>query len=96
MLSSALAQIPDDTLAPDSLAEDTVDYTARFLEAQGQVALRVPVLERVQPPGPHSPFSRTVFTRDAIEWGHARLVCHSERQRRTLVFVILSASEESK
>ena len=27
------AQILDDTLAEDSLAQDTVDYTARFLEA---------------------------------------------------------------
>jgi hypothetical protein len=71
-LSSGRAQVLDDTLAPDSLAEDTVDYTARFLEAQGQVALRVPVLEPVQPPGPHTPFSRTVFTRDSIEWGHAQ------------------------
>ena len=68
------AQILDDTLAPDSLAEDTVDYTARFLEAQGQVAQRVPVLERVQPPGPHVPFSRAIFTRDSIEWGHAQTV----------------------
>lgn len=73
-LSSGSAQILDDTLAPDSLAEDTVDYTAKFLEAQGQVGLRVPVLERVQPPGPHSPFTRTVFTRDSIEWGHAQTV----------------------
>ena len=73
-LSSGSAQILDDTLAPDSLAEDTVDYTAKFLEAQGQVGLRVPVLERLQPPGPHSPFTRTVFTRDSIEWGHAQTV----------------------
>ena len=73
-LSSGSAQILDDTLAPDSLAEDTVDYTAKFLEAQGQVGLRVPVLERVQPSGPHSPFTRTVFTRDSIEWGHAQTV----------------------
>ena len=73
-LSTGWAQILDDTLAPDSLAEDTVDYTARFLEAQGQVALRVPVLERLQPPGPHAPFTRTVFTRDSIEWGHAQTV----------------------
>jgi hypothetical protein len=73
-LSAGFAQILDDTLAPDSLAEDTVDYTARFLEAQGQVGLRVPVLAPVQPPGPHSPFSRTVFTRDSIEWGHAQTV----------------------
>lgn len=73
-LSTGWAQILDDTLAPDSLAEDTVDYTARFLEAQGQVALRVPVLERLQPPGPHAAFTRTVFTRDSIEWGHAQTV----------------------
>jgi len=73
-LSSGSAQILDDTLAPDSLAEDTVDYTAKFLEAQGQVGLRVPILERVQPPGPHSPFTRMVFTRDSIEWGHAQTV----------------------
>ena len=38
--------------APDSLAEDTVDYTARFLEAQQQVGVRVPVLPLLQPPGP--------------------------------------------
>ena len=73
-VSTGSAQILDDTLAPDSLAEDTVDYTARFLEAQGQVAQRVPVLDRVQPPGPHTPFSRTVFSRDSIEWGHAQTV----------------------
>jgi hypothetical protein len=73
-VSTGSAQILDDTLAPDSLAEDTVDYTARFLEAQGQVALRVPVLDRVLPPGPHTPFSRTVFSRDSIEWGHAQTV----------------------
>ncbi len=73
-VSTGSAQILDDTLAPDSLAEDTVDYTARFLQAQGQVALRVPVLDRVQPPGPHTPFSRTVFSRDSIEWGHAQTV----------------------
>ncbi|HEU4525187.1 MAG TPA: Plug domain-containing protein, partial [Gemmatimonadales bacterium] len=74
MLPVVSAQILDDTLAPDSLAEDTVDYTARFLEAQGQVSLRVPVLERIHPPGPHAPFTRTVFTRDSIEWGHAQTV----------------------
>jgi TonB-dependent Receptor Plug Domain len=73
-VSTGSAQVLDDTLAPDSLAEDTVDYTARFLEAQGQVGQRVPVLERVQPAGPHTPFSKTVFNRDSIEWGHAQTV----------------------
>ncbi len=72
--ATAHAQIPDDTLAPDSLAEDTVDYTARFLEAQERVALRVPVLARLEPPGPRPALTRTVFTRDSIEWGHASTV----------------------
>lgn len=72
--SSVRAQILDDTLAADSLAEDTVDYTARFLEAQGQVALRVPVLASLGPPGPRPALTRTVFTRDSIEWGHAGTV----------------------
>jgi len=73
-LSSAWAQILDDTLSPDSLAEDTVDYTARFLEAQGQVAMRVPVLAPLEPPGPRPAITRMVFTRDSIEWGHATTV----------------------
>ena len=61
----------DDTLLADSLPEDTVDYTARFLEAQQQVAVRTPVLPVLAPPGPRPAFTRTVFTRDSIEWGHA-------------------------
>jgi len=73
-LSSVRAQILEDTLAPDSLAEDTVDYTARFLAAQGQVALRVPVIAPLAPPGPRPALTRTVFTRDSIEWGHATTV----------------------
>ena len=68
------AQTLDDTLLADSLAEDTVDYTARFLEAQEQVALRVPVLPQLHPPGPHPALTRMVFTRDSIEWGHAATV----------------------
>jgi len=70
----AAAQILDDTLAPDSLAKDTVDYTARFLEAQQQVGVRVPVLSFLEPPGPKPALTRTVFTRDSIEWGHAATV----------------------
>lgn len=71
---SGWAQVLDDTLAPDSLAEDTVDYTARFLEAQQQVGVRVPVLPLLEPPGPRPALTRTVFTRDSIEWGHAATV----------------------
>ena len=68
------AQILDDTLAEDSLAQDTVDYTARFLAAQEQVGVRVPVLSRLEPVGPRPPGTRIVFTRDSIEWGHASTV----------------------
>lgn len=51
-----------------------MDYTARFLEAQGQVALRVPVLAPLETAGPRPALTRTVFTRDSIEWGHATTV----------------------
>jgi hypothetical protein len=66
-----LAQDLEDTLAADSLARDTVDYTARFLEAQQQVGVRAPVLPPLEAPGPRPALTRTVFTRDSIEWGHA-------------------------
>jgi hypothetical protein len=72
--SAVSAQILDDTLAADSLARDTVDYTARFLEAQTQVKVRAQVLPLLEPPGPRPVLTRIVFTRDSIEWGHAATV----------------------
>ncbi len=74
MAPVASAQTLEDTLAEDSLAQDTVDYTARFLAAQEQVGVRVPVLSRLEPVGPRPPGTRIVFTRDSIEWGHASTV----------------------
>jgi hypothetical protein len=74
LLSSHLvAQQPEDTLS-DSLPQDTVDYTARFLKAQEQVAVRVPVLPHSGPTGPRPALTRIVFDRDSIEWGHAATV----------------------
>lgn len=64
---AALAQVPDSARA-DSLARDTVDYTARFLEAQSHVGERLPVLPRAGYPGPAPAAGRMVFTRDSIEW----------------------------
>ncbi len=64
----ARAQVYDDTLATDSLAADTVDYTARYLHAQEQEEVRAPVLPRLAPPGPRPALTRLVFTRDSIEW----------------------------
>jgi hypothetical protein len=72
--SSLSAQILDDTLPTDSLPEDTVDYTARFLEAQEQAGERVPVMPTPGVTGPRPALTRLVFTRDSIEWGHASTV----------------------
>ena len=72
--SSARAQVIDDTLASDSLAADTVDYTARYLQAQEQQDVRVPVLGRAGLPGPRPALTRIVFTRDSIDWASAATV----------------------
>lgn len=66
---AAQAQFPNDSLSADSLAAaDTVDYTARYLRAQEQEEVRVPVLSQLTPPGPRPALTRLVFTRDSIEW----------------------------
>jgi TonB-dependent Receptor Plug Domain len=67
-------QLPGDTLSPDSLPPDTVDYTARFLEAQQQESVRLPVMPYAGTGGPRPPLTRMVFNRDSIEWGHAATV----------------------
>lgn len=64
----AAAQVLDDTLATDSLEADTVDNTARYLQALEQEEVRVPVLAPFTPPGPRPALTRLVFTRDSIEW----------------------------
>jgi TonB-dependent receptor-like protein len=68
------AQVPEDTLPADSLARDTVDYTARFIEAQQEERVRVPTLPLMGVRGPRPPLTTTVFNRDSIEWGHAATV----------------------
>lgn len=65
------AQILDDTLESDTLAQDTVDYTARFIEAREQAGLRVPVMPLPGARGPDPALTRMVFNRDSIEWGNA-------------------------
>lgn len=66
--AAARAQVLDDTLGADTLATDTVDYTARYLRAQEQEEVRVPVLPALTPAGPRPALTRLVFTRDSIEW----------------------------
>lgn len=68
------AQILDDTLPADSLARDTVDYTARLLSVQKEERVRVPTLPAMGAPGPRPPMTLVVFNRDSIEWGHAATV----------------------
>jgi hypothetical protein len=62
-----LAQIID-TLPGDSLPADTVDQTARFLEAQRNALVPMSVLPRLGVEGPRAPLSRIVLTRDSIDW----------------------------
>ncbi|MDQ3224235.1 MAG: TonB-dependent receptor plug domain-containing protein, partial [Gemmatimonadota bacterium] len=64
----------DDTTTIDTLAADTVSTTERFLREQPQVNVRVSVLPMLGIEGPRPPFTRIVFTRDSIEWGHAATV----------------------
>ena len=45
-----------------------MDYTARYLRAQEQEEVRVPVMPQLAPQGPRPPLTRLVFTRDSIEW----------------------------
>ena len=72
--SLARAQVPEDSVYADSLAEDTVNQTARFLEAQQKILERVPTMPALTPAGPRPALTRIVFTRDSIEWGHAATV----------------------
>ncbi len=68
------AQVYDDSLQSDSLARDTVDYTAKFIAAQQEERVRVAVMPTINAPGPRPPLGRLVFNRDSIEWGHAATV----------------------
>lgn len=68
------AQIPQDTIPADTLQQDTVNTTARYLEAQTAIGVRLPVLPHVGADGPRAPLSRIVLERDSIEWALAETV----------------------
>ncbi|MEP7326085.1 MAG: hypothetical protein ABI836_09075, partial [Gemmatimonadota bacterium] len=53
-----------DTIPP----QDTVDETGRFLKAQEQALVQVPVLPYVGTSGPRAALSRIVLNRDSIDW----------------------------
>lgn len=68
------AQLPYDTLPPDSLLRDTVNTTEKYLAAQKATAIRLPVLPLIGVDGPRAPMSRIVLDRDSLEWVLAETV----------------------
>jgi hypothetical protein len=64
----------DSAAAADSMYQDSVNSTARFLREQEQVTLRAPTLPLLGIEGPRPALTRIVFNRDSIEWGHASTV----------------------
>lgn len=63
------AQLPYDSLPSDTLTRDTVNTTARYLEALKANAIRLPVLPLVGLAGPQPPMSRIVLGPDSLAWG---------------------------
>jgi TonB-dependent Receptor Plug Domain len=70
----ARAQIPLDSVPPDSLLRDTVNTTERYLKAQAANGILLPVLPLVGVSGPLPPASRIVLERDSLDWGLAETV----------------------
>src|SRR6185295_7460142 len=64
----------EDTTGLDSLGRDTVNTTERYLKEQALANVRVSVLPLVGVEGPRPSFTRIVFNRYSIEWGHAATV----------------------
>jgi hypothetical protein len=71
---SLIGQIAADDTTTIESEPDTVSTTERYLKEQLQQNVRVPVLPLLDVEGPRPPFTRIVFTRDSIEWGHAATV----------------------
>jgi hypothetical protein len=69
----ASAQVVDTTRA-DSLARDTVDYTAQFLKAQQDARRLIPVPLRIGAGALLPAHTRSVFNRDSIFWHNAETV----------------------
>ena len=68
------AQLPYDSLPADTLTRDTVNTTEKYLAAQSKAMIRLPVLPEVGIAGPRPAGSRTVFTRDSMDWALAETV----------------------
>lgn len=70
----AQAQVPLDSLPPDSLLRDTINTTERYLKAQAARSILLPVLPRVGLSGPQPRASRIVLERDSLDWALAETV----------------------
>ena len=70
----AQAQVPLDSVPPDSLLRDTVNTTERYLKAQAANSILLPVLPLVGIAGPLPPASRIVLERDSLDWALAETV----------------------
>ncbi|MDH5284479.1 MAG: hypothetical protein OEW80_11430 [Gemmatimonadota bacterium] len=68
------AQIPYDSLPPDTLRRDTINTTERYLEGEGDTQVYLPAAPRIGPSGPDPAMSRIVLTRDSIQWAMAETV----------------------
>jgi len=68
------AQVPLDSLPPDSLLTDTINTTEKYLKAQANNAILLPVLPLVGEAGPLPPSSRIVLGRDSLDWALAETV----------------------
>lgn len=65
------AQIPPDTLPSDTMRVDTVNTTAKYLEAIKANSVVLPVLPLIGVDGPRVAGSRIVLSRDSLEWSTA-------------------------
>ena len=74
LVSRLHAQIADQDTTVDTLAIDSSRSTAEYLKQLRNLRVRLPVLSLPGVEGPRPSLTRTVFTRDSIEWGHAATV----------------------
>ena len=68
------AQIPYDSLPPDSLRRDTVYTTEKYLAGEADIQIYLPAMPRLGPEGPDPGMSRIVLSRDSMQWATAETV----------------------
>lgn len=74
LASRLAAQVPLDSVPPDSLLRDTVNTTEKYLKAQAKNSILLPVLPLVGEAGPLPVGSRIVLDRDSLDWALAETV----------------------